>query len=384
MAFLKTYLIRMVAFLVAVMAAGIFIAPQLQDAFLANWPLNGLIMLILLFGIGLSFVQVLGLNREIHWLETLRRESRGGLIFPGTLSQDSPPRLLGPMVTMIGDRAGRLSLSTMSMRTLLDTIHARIEESHEISRYIIGLLIFLGLLGTFWGLLDTVNAVGETIGGLSGGSSDPVALFENLKGGLEAPLSGMGTAFSSSLFGLAGSLVLGFLELNSGQAHNRFVNELEEWLSSVTKLGSASAGGEGDQPVSAYVHALLEKTADSLEQLQRTVARGEEDRSMVNQNLAALSDRLSSLTEHMRTEQSVMLSIAETQASMKPILARIADSDNEESGLDKATKGHIRNLDLRLERMAAEMAGGREQAVEELRSEIRLLTRTLAAMAEEG
>jgi hypothetical protein len=384
MSFLQTYLIRMVLFLLAVLVAAGVIAPQLQDAFVANIWLNGLILLILLFGVAYSFVQVLGLRGEIYWLETLRRESRGGLVFPGTLSQDTPPRLLGPMVTMIGDRAGRLSLSTMSMRTLLDTIHARIEESHEISRYIIGLLIFLGLLGTFWGLLDTVNAVGETIGGLSGGSGDAVALFEELKGGLQAPLSGMGTAFSSSLFGLAGSLVLGFLELSSGQAHNRFLNELEEWLSSVTKLGSAGASGEGEQPVSAYVHALLEKTADSLEQLQRTVARGEDDRASVNQNLAALTERLSNLTDHMRTEQSVMLSIAETQASMKPLLARIADSDGEGGGLDKATKGHIRNLDLRLERMAAEMAGGREQAVEELRSEIRLLTRTLAAMAEEG
>ncbi len=384
MSLLKTYLIRMVLFLMAVVIASAVIAPQLQDAFLANLWLNGLIILILLFGVAYSFVQVLGLRGEIFWLETLRRESRGGLVFPGTLSQDTPPRLLGPMVTMIGDRAGRLSLSTMSMRTLLDTIHARIDESHEISRYVIGLLIFLGLLGTFWGLLDTVNAVAETIGGLSAGSGDAVALFEELKGGLQAPLSGMGTAFSSSLFGLAGSLVLGFLELNSAQAHNRFLNVLEEWLSSVTKLSSGGATGEGEQPVSAYVHALLEKTADSLEMLQRTVARGEEDRSSVNQNLASLSDRLSSLTDHMRTEQSVMLSIAETQASLKPLLARLADVDQDGAGMDKATKGHIRNLDLRLERMSAELAHGRESSVEELRGEIRLLTRTLAAMAEEG
>jgi hypothetical protein len=373
-----------VVFLVAVAAAAVVIAPKLQNAFTANVWLNGLILFILLIGIVYAFMQVLGLRREIYWLETLRRESRGGLVFPGTLSQDTPPRLLGPMVTMIGDRAGRLSLSTMSMRTLLDTIHARIEESHEISRYIIGLLIFLGLLGTFWGLLNTVSAVGATIGGLSSGNGDAVALFEELKGGLQAPLSGMGTAFSSSLFGLAGSLVLGFLELNSGQAHNRFLNELEEWLSSVTKLGSAgSYSGEGDQPVSAYVHALLEKTADSLEQLQRTVARGEEDRASVNQNLAALTERLSNLTDHMRTEQSVMLSIAETQAGLKTLLTRMADAGGE-GGLDKATKGHIRNLDLRLERLSSDLAHGRDSTVEELRGEIRLLTRTLAAMAEEG
>jgi len=126
MSFLQTYLIRMVAFLVAVLVIAAVISPQLQDAFLANLWLNGLILLILLIGIVYAFVQVLGLRGEIHWLETLRRESRGGLVFPGTLSHESPPRLLGPMMTMIGDRAGRLSLSTMSMRTLLDTIHARI------------------------------------------------------------------------------------------------------------------------------------------------------------------------------------------------------------------------------------------------------------------
>ncbi|HMA14871.1 MAG: flagellar motor protein MotA [Bacteroidota bacterium] len=384
MSFLQKYLIRMVVFLVAVLVVGAFIAPGLTDAFLANVWLNGLILLILLIGIAFSFVQVLGLRSEIHWLETLRRESRGGLVFPGTLSHESPPRLLGPMVTMIGDRAGRLSLSTISMRTLLDTIHARIEESHEISRYVIGLLIFLGLLGTFWGLLETVTAVGQTIGGLSAGTGDVATLFEDLKGGLQAPLSGMGTAFSSSLFGLGGSLVLGFLELTSAQAHNRFLNELEEWLSSVTKLGSGGGfTGEGDAPVSAYVHALLEKTADSLEQLQRTVARGEEDRAMVNQNLAALTERLSSLTDHMRTEQSVMLSLAETQASMKQLLTRLADGGGD-GGFDKATKGHIRNLDLRLERLSSELSHGRDSAVEELRGEIRLLTRTLAAMAEES
>ncbi|HEY9536757.1 MAG TPA: flagellar motor protein MotA [Kiloniellaceae bacterium] len=384
MSFLQTYLLRMAVFLVLVAIAAAFIAPGLQDAFLANVWLNGLILLILLVGIVYSFVQVLRLRGEIYWLETLRRESRGGLVFPGALSQESPPRLLGPMVTMIGDRAGRLSLSTTSMRSLLDTIQARIEESHEISRYVVGLLIFLGLLGTFWGLLATVNSVGETIGGLSAGTGDVVTLFENLKGGLQAPLSGMGTAFSSSLFGLGGSLVLGFLELSSAQAHNRFLNELEEWLSSVTKLSSGGAfSGETEQPVSAYVHALLEKTADSLEQLQRTIARGEEDRASVNHNLAALTERLSNLTEHMRTEQSVMLSIAETQSSLKTLLTRLADA-GQDAGLDKASKGHIRNIDLRLERLSSDLAHGRDSTVEELRSEIRLLTRTLAAMAEEG
>jgi hypothetical protein len=270
------------------------------------------------------------------------------------------------------------------MRSLLDGIQSRIQESHEISRYLIGLLIFLGLLGTFWGLLETVNAVGDTIGGLSGASGDPAVLFEDLKRGLQTPLSGMGTAFSSSLFGLAGSLVLGFLELQAGQAHNRFMNDLEEWLSGVTKLSGGGPVGDGEGSVPAYLQALLEKTADSLDQLQHTIARGEGDRNMVNANLGTLTERLGTLTDQMRAEQSVLLRLAEMQSQMKPVFTRLAETDFSAGGMDESTRGHIRNLDVRLEHLASEMASGRDYAVQELRGEIRLLTRTIAAMAEEA
>jgi len=223
----QRYLIRMSVFLALVAVACAVLAPQLVDAFVANVALNGMIIAVMFLGIGYIFRQVMVLRPEVAWLHDLRRESSGGLVFPTALSERPPPRLLGPMATMLGERRGRISLSTMSMRTLLDGIQSRIEESHEISRYLIGLLIFLGLLGTFWGLLGTVNAVGNTISGLSGTGVDAAVLFEDLKRGLQAPLSGMGTAFSSSLFGLAGSLILGFLELQAGQAHNRFFNDLE-------------------------------------------------------------------------------------------------------------------------------------------------------------
>ena len=264
----KRYLIRMFIFIVIVAAGIAALAPSLSDAFFANPLLNGMILGVLMLGVVYIFRQVFMLHPEIAWIEKFRQESSGRLVFPGALAQERPPRLLAPMATMLGEKAGRLSLSTLSMRTLLDGIHSRIEESHEISRYLIGLLIFLGLLGTFWGLLETVNAVGDAIGSLSVGSADPAALFEELKGGLETPLSGMGTAFSSSLFGLAGSLVLGFLELQAGQAHNRFLNDLEEWLSGVTKLSSGGPSMDGDQSVPAYIQALLEQTAESLEHLQ--------------------------------------------------------------------------------------------------------------------
>ncbi len=373
-------------FLVLVGLAVFALADKIIDAFQANELFNGLILFVLVLGVVYIFLQVWRLNPEIAWLDNLRRESKGGLVFPGTLSEERPPRLLGPMANMLGDRAGRLSLSTLSMRTLLDGIHSRIEESHELSRYLIGLLIFLGLLGTFWGLLETVTAVADTIGGLNGAIDDPASLFEELKSGLATPLAGMGTAFSSSLFGLAGSLILGFLELQAGQAHNRFLNELEEWLSGVTKLSSGSVSGDGDQSVPAYIQALLEKTADSLDQLQRTISRGEEDRSSMTQGLAGLTDRLSTLTDQMRTEQSVLMKMAENQAQLKQVMTKLAEGDtgSAPAGLDEASRTHLRNVDLRLERIASDLSSGRENAIQEIRGEIRLLTRTIAAIAEES
>lgn len=379
------YLLRMAIFLGLVAVAAALLFPRLQEAFLANAVLNGMILGVLVFGIAYSIRQVILLRPEIRYLDHLRRESSGGLIFPGAVQAMPAPRLLGPMSNMLRERKGRLTLSALSTRTLLDSIGTRIGESHDISRYLIGLLIFLGLLGTFWGLLETIDSVAETIGGLSATSGDPALLFEQLKSGLDAPLSGMGTAFSSSLFGLAGSLVLGFLELQASQAHNRFVNELEEWLSGLTRLSSGGEGvGGGDGSVPAYLSALLESTADSLDTLQRTIARGEDDRQQANRNLATLTERLSVLTEQMRTEQEVMRRLAETHSAIKPLLQQLAEANLGGGGLDEATRDNIRTLALNVTRMAGEMERGREQTVEQIRGEIRLLARTIAALAEES
>jgi hypothetical protein len=379
----QRYLFRMIAFVVIVAGACAALYPQLKDAFVANGVLNGLILGVLLLGVVYIFRQVISLRPEVAWLERLQVETSGGLLTPGALSDEKAPRLLGPMAKMLGERKGKMSLSTLSMRALMDSIATRIEESHEISRYLIGLLIFLGLLGTFWGLLETVNAVGDTIAGLSGSAGDPAALFEDLKRGLETPLSGMGTAFSSSLFGLAGSLVLGFLELQAAQAHNRFMNELEEWLSGVTKLSGGGPVGDGDQSVPAYIQALLEQTADTLDSLQRTFSRGEEERATANKNIANLTDRLATLTDQMRTEQGVLLRLAETHSQLQPLLTKIAGYE-QGSALDDASRAHIRNLDIYMERLVNEAASGRDHMVQEIRSEIRLLARTIAAIAEES
>ena len=202
--------------------------------------------------------------------------------------------------------------------------------------------------------------------------------FSDLKKGLQAPMEGMGTAFSSSLFGLAGSLVLGFLDLQASQAQNRFYNELEEWLSSVTRLSSGAIGNEGEQSVPAYVQALLEQTAESLENLQRTLARGEESRIMVDGHLLKVGDKLETLADHMRTQQSLMRSLAETQVELKPILSQLASGPDQSGGLDEASRVHLRNLDVHVMRLGEELKAGREDTTQQIRSEIKLLARLIA------
>ena len=374
----RRFLVRMILFLVAVLVVLAVLFPQLQDAFLANVPLNGLILGVLLLGIVYNFRQVTMLNPEVAWIESFRYNQP-------TPSQSKAPKLLAPMATMLGERKERLSLSAFSMRSLLDGIQSRLDESRDISRYIIGLLIFLGLLGTFWGLLDTVASIRGVISSLSIGSGDVNTVFSDLKSGLNAPLSGMGTAFSSSLFGLGGSLVLGFLDLQGGQAQNHFFTQLEDWLSSLTRLSSGILPGDGDHGVPAYVQALLEQTAESLENLQVTLARGEESRISSNTTMVVLVEKLGTLTDHMQTEQALMMQLAESQTELKNILARLADRvGHSATGMDEATRTHIRNLDVYVARLLEELSTGRDDIIHQVRSEIKLLARTIAAIAEEA
>lgn len=376
----RRFLVRMAVFLaVAFVLVAIWNAP-LRTAFLANPPLNSLILGVFLLGILFNVRQVLMLYPDLAWLESFRGDKL-------PLSHTRPPRLLAPLAAMLRERSGRLVLSALAMRSVLDGISARLDESRDISRYLVGLLIFLGLLGTFWGLLETMSSIRNVIAGLSvGGGGDVVSMFGELKKGLEAPLTGMGTAFSSSLFGLASSLVLGFLDLQAGQAQNQFFNEVEEWLSGQTRLSSGLMAAEGDQSVPAYVQALLEQTAESLDGLQRTIGRGEENRAASAAALATLGTQLSTLVDHMRTEQSLMRALAESHTEMKQVLSKLADSGARggAGGLDEATRGHIRNLDTQLTRLVEEARTGRDHLVGQVRSEIKLLARTIAAAADPG
>ncbi|MDA0368645.1 MAG: flagellar motor protein MotA [Proteobacteria bacterium] len=366
----RTFLTRMIIFLVIAAAVILIIIGPLRTAFMANPAINGLILGVLLLGIVYAFRQVLLLHPEVRWIETFRRSEPG-------LSVQEPPTLLGPMATMLGDRTSRrMQLSTLSMRSLLDGISSRLDESRDISRYMIGLLVFLGLLGTFWGLLQTIGAVGSAISALSVDGGDFSAQFDSLRRGLEAPLTGMGTAFSSSLFGLGGSLVLGFLDLQAGQAQNRFYNDLEEWLSSVTRLSSGGGLAEGDQSVPAYVQALLEQTAESLDNLQRTMTNAESGRHSANQTFMNLAERLATLTDQMRSEQDLMVKLIESQLEMKPVLQKLAE---DRGGIDKSAQTHLRNMDVYLSQLLDATTRGQEQLASEIRNELKLVARTIAA-----
>ena len=374
----RRYLSIMFLSLVLVAAITVMISATVSDAFFANPFLNGFILAVLVLGIIYIFRQVWVLKGEINWIERFRTGQP-------SLSSHTTPRYLAPMASMMGDSQGKLSLSALAMRSVLDGIAARLDESRQNSRYLIGLLIFLGLLGTFFGLLQTISSVGGVIGGLSVGTGDIAAVFGDLKAGLEAPIAGMGTAFSSSLFGLAGSLVLGFLDLQAGQAQNRFYNDLEDWLSGQTRLSSGTLIAEGDQSIPAYVQALLEQTAVGLENLQRTLERSEESRISANTNIATLTEKLSTLSDHMRTEQNLMMKLAENQLELKPILAQLAETSSQGGmGLDDSVRTHIRNLDVYMARLLEELATGRAEMIQEIRSEIRVLARTLAAVAEKA
>jgi len=379
----RRFLLRMMLFVAAVVGVAALLYGPLASAFVANPALNGLIVFVVLFGIGLNFNQVLRLGPAVNWVERFRAGEIG-------LATETPPPLVSSMAQMLTEHQeksvgrGRFSISVPAMRSLMDGLSSRLDEARDLARYFMGLAIFLGLLGTFWGLLETVGSISQVIHDLTITGDDTGAMFSDLKSGLEAPLSGMGTAFSSSLLGLAGSLIIGFLDLQSSRAQNAFLNDLEEWLAGLTRLSSGGGVGEVEGgSVPAYIQALLEQTADSLDDLQRTIARGEEGRISTQTQLRQMTETLSALADQMRTEQAVLLKLAESHADLRPLMQRLitATESRAAGGLDDATLGHVRNLDGAVTYIANEMASGREQTIKELRSEIKMLARTIAVAA---
>src|SRR5215510_6262933 len=309
----RIFLVRMVVFLTVCALVVVVFYKQIWTAFLANPVVNALIIGVLIFGIALAFQRVIRLFPEIDWVNGFR------LADPG-LAVERPPVLLAPMAVLLRDRVGRMAISAQVMRGILVSIASRLDEARDTSRYMTGLLIFLGLLGTFWGLIETMTSVGSVINSLKP-AGDAGAIFESLKEGLAAPLGGIGIAFSASLFGLAGSLVLGFLDLQMSQAQNRFYTELEDWLSTTVRdLGvdpdlHGLAGATGGTEIRAAIEQLKTTIADSGSSKAATAA------------MANLAEAIQGLVKHMRTEQQMIRdwvdSQAEQQREIKNVLERL-------------------------------------------------------------
>jgi hypothetical protein len=303
----RIFLVRMLVFLVLCALVTIVLYRQIIQAFFANPGLNALIGFVLLVGIILSFRQVIRLYPEVSWVNNFRVADPG-------LAVARHPTLLAPMAAILGgERTGRMTISQQTMRHLLDSIATRLDEARDISRYMTGLLVFLGLLGTFWGLIETVGSVGEVIHDLKVGG-DAGALFDTLKQGLARPLGGMGISFSSSLFGLAGSLILGFLDLQSSQAQNRFYTDLEDWLATTVREygGGDSAGGD---------------LQGAIERLRVAVEEGGGNRN-TSAAMSNLAEAIQGLVAHMRTEQQMIREWADGQGEqnreIKRLLERLA------------------------------------------------------------
>jgi hypothetical protein len=303
----RIYLFRMLVFVVLCALIAFVLQRQILQAFFANPWLNGLILFVLAIGIILSFHRVIRLFAEVGWLNRYRADPK--------LAAKSAPKLLAPIAAILGsERADRVAISAQTMRAFLDSLANRLDEARDISRYLTGLLVFLGLLGTFWGLIETVGSVGSIINNLKvGGDADSV--FETLKEGLSAPLGGMGISFSSSLFGLAGSLILGFLDLQTSQAQNRFYTGFEDWLATTVQDIGAPVGDGG---------ALTAGTLGAMERLRQTIGDAGSNKA-TTAAMANLAEAIQGLVHHMRTEQQMIRDWADEQSKLNRDLRRFME-----------------------------------------------------------
>ncbi|WP_103258495.1 biopolymer transporter ExbB [Tabrizicola aquatica] len=345
---------------------------QIIDILRANTLLNGLIAFVFLIGVLTCFWQVWILAQSVYWIENFVRAT------PGTES-DRPPLLLAPLAALLRTRTARMSISATSSRSIQDSVVQRIDEARDITRYLINLLVFLGLLGTFWGLATTVPAVVETIRSLAPQEGESgLDVFGKLMGGLESQLGGMGTAFSSSLLGLAGSLVLGLLELFAGHGQNRFTRELEEWLSSITRISFSGEGDTGDQ---SAVASMIDHMALQVEQLQAMHEQAEAGRATFEMRIAELSQSLARLGDRQEAGPSAALlqRIAEGQDRLVAAL-----SGEGMGGGDAESRMRLRSIDVQLLRILEEMSAGRQESTADLKADLAALTNAVKQLARSG
>lgn len=378
------HILTMITVLVVVGAVGYLLAPTVWPVFEASPYLNGFILLVFVVGIAACFWQVLTLITSVSWIEGFAMDRPGHEFVKA-------PRLLAPLASLLRDTRARRALTTSSTRSILDSVAQRLDEARDITRYIVNLLIFLGLLGTFYGLATTVPAVVDTIRSMAPEEgSDQSINFSQLMTGLENQLGGMGTAFASSLLGLAGSLVVGMLELFAGHGQNRFYTELEEWLSSITRIGLSSSDGDRMGSDHAAAAGIVDSVALQIETLKDVVLRAEENRSDMDRKLGSMADAISGLTRQLSDgmggaqtgSSSIDEALVTRMVESQERLANVMSNQSEDAGqLDAETRMRLRNIDVQLLRILEEMSAGRQDSVAELRTELAAIAAALQGRA---
>jgi len=359
----------MITFTVIVAGVGAALSAGLSKAFFANSALNSLILAILVFGISVAFIQMNKLRASLAWLSAFKSKQD---------NRASLPSVLAPLAPGLGKPGEMLPLPISSTRAMLDSVYTRLDEGRETSRYLMNTLILLGLLGTFWGLLQTVSGIGSVVGGLSVGDGDLKAVFDTFKDGLRTPLVGMGVSFSASLFGLASSLILGFYDLTTGRVQTRFCEDLEDWMTT-----SQNSTSEELTPLTTsiaparYQEAFIQNLSDQLERLQKVFRQQEQSREAERASVRALSEGVCSLDDHLKSQQGVLVKLAEIQQQVSPVLTRL----NEKLGSanQETIEEHTRRIDLNLKEISERVSRSAETVASELREELKIIAKILAA-----
>jgi hypothetical protein len=345
---------------------------QVAEIFQTNPLLNGFIFMVFLLGVLTCFWQVLILMQSVSWIEGFARHVPGHEV-------TIPPKLLAPLAALLRTRGAKMQISASSSRSILESVGTRIEEARDITRYLVNLLVFLGLLGTFYGLATTVPAIVQTIRSLAPEEGQSgLEVFAKLMGGLEAQLGGMGTAFSSSLLGLAGSLVVGLLELFAGHGQNRFYGELEEWLSSITRLGFSSGDGEGTD--NSAMTGVLEHMAAQIETLQRFYNQVDANREVTEGRIGDLAAAIGLLTQRMQAEAGQAATLARIAEGQERLIAALSSAEGGAHS-DAESRMRLRSIDVQLLRILEEISAGRQESVADLRSDMMSLTAAIRQLS---
>ena len=373
--------VRQIAVMFSVLALvgfGAYLAySRVLPVFLANPVFNGFIFLVFLIGVIACFWQVFQLIKSVNWIEGFVSGNEGH-------SLPVAPRLLAPLAALLRSRGARMQIGSSSAGSILDSVATRIDEARDITRYIVNLLIFLGLLGTFWGLATTVPALVDTIRSLAPRDGEASAeTFSRLTEGLEQQLGGMGVAFASSLLGLAGSLIVGLLELFAGHGQNRFYRELEEWLSTITRLGFSSGDGENDGADHGASAALLEHFAEQMGALQKLFSESDISRALMDEQLGSLVQSVNGLVERLEPDDRQTDALVRLVDGQERLIAVMQDRpEDENTGVDAESRMRLRSIDVQLLRILEEMSAGRQESLADLRGDFAALRKTIKAAAE--